>query len=474
MRKYILIILIIISIPLLSCACSIYRAFSSEGNYLPKRHVTVNVGDNYLSKFAKPNTIYEISNDLNLGGIEITVGSNSVLKFIGGSISNGIIVGAETRIEGDIEGIFNAIHCKGTWRVSYISTAMWKSLNYINSLKDVFSLQSSDLQNTLVINNEGYDYLLEAEEKEGILTVLDNVDLIINGNIALRPNGFQNYEMICVSGCNNVIIRGNGSVSGDRMAHDYTSRTGTHEYGHCFVFRSCKNVEISGIMVNNLTGDALCLMDNCSGFKIHDMQIKDCRRCGISIRADHDITIDNCTFSGIINDKYNEPSAAIDIEPVVDCKVYNINIKNCKFNNIVRGISSNARNYYGKTYKKGNNFVNEGRQYVNLSITNCRFENSTYTSFIAPFGWEKVTIRGCTFLNGRQEDIRVAYVGDCVIKDCITNCNNGTRASQSRSFVTTFYDNKSIRVEDCTGDNVKRIFSDNKNCKLIRSEFKTR
>lgn len=437
-----------------------------------KQHVVLRSGDNAAAKMTKSNTIFEINSDYDLKGTEVRIGSNSVIRFNGGCIKNGTLKGANTELDGQLTGIFENIHFSGSWSIPLISTDMWKSLDYPNSLQDVFSLLNADLENKIVINRSNYNYRLVAGPQEGILNILDNTDILINGNIVLLPNGFNGYELIRITSCSNVKIHGNGTISGDRPQHDYTSVQGTHEFGHGFVIRASRNIDISGITMRDFTGDALCLMDNCSKIKIHDVTVKDCRRCAVSIRADHDIVIDNCLFSGIVNDKYNQPSAAVDIEPVVDCKVYNIDIKNCHFSNNARGISSNARNYYGGSYKKGNKTVREGRRYVNLKISNCSFKNSTYTSFIAPFGWESVSIKDCTFYNGRQDDIRIGYTKKCVIKNCSTSCDIKSRPSLNRNFITTYYDNKNIQVEGCTGNRVKRVFNKDENCKLINSDIK--
>ena len=435
------------------------------------RHVVLRKEDNVPAKLSKSNTVFDIRYDFDLKGIVVRIGENSVLRFKGGSLRNCIVVGDFTKIEGDLTGIFDNIHFKGTWNIPQISTNMWKSLDYPNSLQDVFALLHPEVHNKLVIESSGYEYRIVAGPEGGILNLLDNTYLIINGIIVLEPNKYEIYEMIRISSCNNVVVSGKGCISGDRFGHDYTTISGTHEFGGGIVIRASKNIDIGGITIKDITGDAICMMDNCSYIRIHDMEMKDCRRCGISIRADHNITIDNCVFSGIVNDKYNKPSAAIDIEPIVECTIRNIVIKNCRFNNNARGISSNANNYYGGSYKKGDKIVTEGRHYINFEISNCQFYNSTYTSFICPFGWENVTIKNCSFYNGRQEDIRVGYTTKCIIENCKTSCDEDNKKSKSRNFVTTFYDNKSVTVDGCSGDNIQAIFNDSKNCKISKSSF---
>lgn len=67
----------------------------------------------------QPNTIYEIRYDFDLDDITLNMLPNSVLKFIGGIIRNGKIVGAKTSIinSSNIE-IFNKITFEGIWNVA--------------------------------------------------------------------------------------------------------------------------------------------------------------------------------------------------------------------------------------------------------------------------------------------------------------------------------------------------------------------
>lgn len=64
------------------------------------------------------NTIYEIRYDFDLGGETLTVPENCVLKFEGGSINNGTIVGDSTSIEAAMFKIFKDITIAGTWSIS--------------------------------------------------------------------------------------------------------------------------------------------------------------------------------------------------------------------------------------------------------------------------------------------------------------------------------------------------------------------
>lgn len=65
------------------------------------------------------NTIYEIRYDFDLNGGELNVPENCVLKFEGGSFSNGTIVGNNTVIDAKLNKIFDVnVELSGTWNVA--------------------------------------------------------------------------------------------------------------------------------------------------------------------------------------------------------------------------------------------------------------------------------------------------------------------------------------------------------------------
>ena len=63
-------------------------------------------GDDVVKVFAKANTTYNIKEDIDLGGKKVTIGKGSVLLFSGGSLSNGTVVGNNTRIKAGNYEIF--------------------------------------------------------------------------------------------------------------------------------------------------------------------------------------------------------------------------------------------------------------------------------------------------------------------------------------------------------------------------------
>ena len=59
----------------------------------------------------KPNTIYIIQYDYDLDNATISIPDGCILKFEGGSISNGRLKGKDTKVESSIVSIFKNI----TW-----------------------------------------------------------------------------------------------------------------------------------------------------------------------------------------------------------------------------------------------------------------------------------------------------------------------------------------------------------------------
>lgn len=81
-------------------------------------YVVVDKKTSFESQLAKPNTIYEICYDIDLKGKKIVIPAGSELRFSGGSLSNGIIEGQETRITATPMRIFDtSLSLTGSWDI---------------------------------------------------------------------------------------------------------------------------------------------------------------------------------------------------------------------------------------------------------------------------------------------------------------------------------------------------------------------
>ena len=85
-------------------------------------HVILRKNKSFAEQVTKENTIYEIRYNFDLNGEEIIIPENCVLKFNGGSLSNGTIKGNSTNIISDYL-IFKNVNVIGSW--STIGESKW-------------------------------------------------------------------------------------------------------------------------------------------------------------------------------------------------------------------------------------------------------------------------------------------------------------------------------------------------------------
>lgn len=290
---------------------------------------------NYLtqSMISKENTIYIVQYSYNLNGQTITIPSGCVLKFEGGSISNGSIKGTDTNIIAPQIRIFNTILLSGTWKVRDIFDD-WFDFNAttnfdnINNFYNISILQSDDLENNVILKGNYYSSL-----KDGIvLSLSSNTNLVLNGSISLLPNNLSSYSIIKGVDKENIKISGGGRLIGDLQNH----LGDTGEWGFGISFTGCKTVSITNIDSSYMWGDGLYIGasdDTKEETLSQNIQVNNCkfeynRRQGISITGAVDVFVNNCYFfnTGKING--TSPKAGLDIEP---SGLYNSNvtISNC-------------------------------------------------------------------------------------------------------------------------------------------------
>lgn len=129
-------------------------------------YVILRKGKTFAEQVTKANTIYEIRYDFDLNSVEIAIPENCVLKFNGGSLSNGTIVLQNTKICHN-NGFFNYdVVLKGTYQGTFHSS-FWN----IGKIGEDAGVKLKQIFNNIKIPN--------------ITFVLDD-DIVINsGNIVL-------------------------------------------------------------------------------------------------------------------------------------------------------------------------------------------------------------------------------------------------------------------------------------------------
>ena len=167
------------------------------------------------------------------------------------------------------------------------------------------------------------------EEKGAWLTVGDNSELIIDGNIQLEGNGFSGCDIIRVTG-RNVRIQGKGNIVGDRWCHK--GKEG--EWGMGIRLHGATDVTVNGLTIADCWGDCIYIGGNSESIKISSCVLRGSRRQGISITKADGVTISNCHIANISG---TMPQYAIDIEPNKRCAVDNVLIKDVTVTNCEGG-----------------------------------------------------------------------------------------------------------------------------------------
>lgn len=344
----------------------------------------------------KPNTIYIIRYDFCLGGATITLPKNSTLKFEGGSIDNGTIIGNNSSIISDIDKTIlgKDLIIEGTWNIEHIYDrwfAFDSSTDFLSNqiITNILALSNDNVYNTIhfdadrtyyfentykgktnlgddvrpnywLLNTPDYDFLR-------IFTgFTSNTHLIVNNTIQMLPTNQGAYFIFHIENKENITISGTGAINGDAKDHLYTDPfAGTDyygEWGHVLNFRSCNNVVVRDITIGYAFGDGIALGNaayNNNGVKeaglatknvtIDAVKVLYARRNGISLGGNN-YTITNVYFEGNGSDtiKGTAPMAAIDfendyvdIEPSGLCT--NVSMNNCKFKDNKYDVSSTIR-----------------------------------------------------------------------------------------------------------------------------------
>lgn len=261
------------------------------------------------------------------------------LKFDGGIIKNGTLIGSMTKLDCK-ENIFLHVSIKGNWDVPNITTKMFADLSYENALKDVVALTHPKVKNRVII--EKGNYVVSAKKGGDVcLPIVSNTEVVMNGTIKLLPNSYKMYEIIRVSG-KNISINGNGIIIGDKHSH-----TGTKgEWGMGIFFRGAVNTSVSGLTIKDCWGDCIYVGKSSKDVVIENCWLDHGRRQGISVTKADGVTIRNCKITNVGG---TAPEYAIDIEPNANDTVDHILIENVEVENCRGGFMAYKGNKYPRT-----------------------------------------------------------------------------------------------------------------------------
>ncbi|MGX8712800.1 MAG: right-handed parallel beta-helix repeat-containing protein [bacterium] len=260
----------------------------------------------------------------------------------------------------------------------------------LNGKSDVVPSNGGTIANGRYVIPAGDYHVKITKEKGTWLTVGDNTELVIDGNIILEGNEFRNCAIIRVTG-KNVIIHGKGSIVGDRLTHK--GKDG--EWGMGVYFHGATNATLSGLTIKNCWGDCVYIGKESGKITIKDCYLDHGRRQGISVTSADSVIVRNCAITNVSG---TFPQYGIDIEPNMNCIVNyvlidNVNIKNCE---------GGIRALVPKKAKDNSTIKN-------VYIHNCKV--SALSRFpVHLFRCEKGTVKGCTV--DASNDMPSIYAND--------------------------------------------------------------
>lgn len=303
-------------------------------------YVILRRGKSFASQVTAANTIYEIRYDFDLAGEEVAIPEGCTLKFEGGRLMNGTVIGHNTEISSARNLIFSKITLSGAWKVldiysEWFDFSTLDDVDNIINFRNLIALTDAGLQNNIYLADGTY----YTQKNGGLLQLKSNTQFFMAGTIKIMPNSDARESVILVHNAANVGIYG-GTIIGDIESH-VTNENSTDEWNHGIkISGSSSNVTIKGVTILKQHGDGIDIIDDYKAvtspafITIDSVIIDKNGRNGISIESGHDIVIRNSVISGTSEIKDISPGLAIDIEPWIEtADVYNILIEDCTLNN---------------------------------------------------------------------------------------------------------------------------------------------
>lgn len=225
----------------------------------------------FKQQITKANTIYEIRYDFDLNGEEVTIPEGCVLKFEGGSLRNGSVIGNKTKITGN--PLFEVL-IYGTWTN--------------NEFMSSWVVQTAD--------TDKYTNIIES-----ILQL--NCIFILDCNITLNGLKTINADNICIKGNNHTITNLYIKVKESVNISD-TSLICDSEIDHIIRIVEEGNLIINNVKIKSNTSKYAIRTDKLNVCQINLCEITGIRNYGIRIDGETvNANIKNCYIHDIGNNE---------------------------------------------------------------------------------------------------------------------------------------------------------------------------
>lgn len=378
MTSYVTLLVLIVTCLFNGCSCS-FRSVTPTPSTVRTSELT------YDAVFpAEPHTTFVVENDMDLKGKTLFIAEDVTLVHKKGLIKNGTLIGNATQIKSN-RALFDCVHIKGTWNVPEVSTALFSTLNYENSLRDLMGLTSPNVANNVLIEEGHYTFTPEKSGAEYVI-INSNTELTLNGTIEITPNQFKTYHIVSIEG-SNINVSGKGSIIGDKPKHQGSDG----EWGMGIYISNTSKCKVSGLTVKDCWGDCVYVGRGSKDIHLSNLTLINGRRQGISITGGENIKVSNTTIKDVSG---TAPGYAIDIEPNKQNHIKNVTIENvvakkCDGGFVVSVVYPNESSIDG------------------VEFNNCRIEKTL----------KKYSLR---FNNCKNVVVRKSYIGSCNFD---YNCN---------------------------------------------------
>ena len=414
------------------------------------------------------NVAYIVKNDFDLNGEKLMFPENCTLRFQGGCIKNGIIVGNQTKIEnGELNSFKYPIVIEGTW--DGICHPEWYGAHGDGISDDTYSIQRAldsfgnveFRQATYVIRADAIDGIVTDYTDDGSCAILIKRNAVLTGNHTIIKTYHTDkaytqsknyYAFVCMGSLYVKGITIDGQYSTYRGTYGIQLRNSDNKIENC-VF---KNLGSSGLVFNGEYGKPLrnnvvkdILLENCGNsifcVFVEDSFFDDITMRHVSEGFDFDklcsnISITHIVFDGLrgkgadaaveINGGHNMMVSDCDIDGAkigilingkprkdrvglpVDTKSYQISVKDCQIRNTVGyGV------VLGSTfYREYHSYDQKDIRFDNVNVVNSGLQGFHLTG-------ENVVLTSCSAVNCKKEAIFVNnYNKDILVKNFHNGC----------------------------------------------------
>lgn len=450
-----------------------------------------------ISQIVNSNKIYKIVLDLDLNGETLTIPANCTLDFQGGSISNGTIVGSDTKIKAGISKIFDTnVIIQGSWDLSQVYPE-WFGAKGDNTTDNTDSFSKITQFGANVFISKG-TYILNGWDISTAVSIIgsgyQNTRLVLTAPIEVHNNNNVNFEGVTVEVSDNITENLEYIVK-VYSAYHFTANLctfygknkatkGIYSYGDTYSYyhyiNTCRFVSITNAIVLSYNSNASTInnnefyqcdncivIDSCNGVRVENNTFQSYVYNGIILEYNN---YGSKTWGNLISGNYfeGEPATAIadiDFTSNADCRNNTItgnkstyitlphkHILNCISENTIIETTNATYRYPTKLpgFVKLQNFDNDSME---------AFATSDFTGVIAP----RVLENGAIDLRVYVKNADGTYTWKSVILSSNSNGNqinigvlNATEITQySGGYIQLGYNAsigaKRLTVEDTTG-----------------------